>query len=425
MTGTAKRRRPASRSRKAVDAAGLEEFVEGQDHGKQNETDQEDELTSPAQDVQDTIVEAVDPAQRPKRLTDFAGQADLLARLRIAINAARDRGEPLDHVLFFGPPGLGKTTLAQIVAGEMGYSFQATSAPAIAKPGDMASILTSMSPWSVLFIDEIHRLNKVVSEMLYTAMEDFHLDLLIGEGPSTRSVRIELPPFTMVGATTRPGMLAAPLRDRFGLHLRLDYYAPEDLARIIERSAGLMDLPGDHDGFFEIARRSRGTPRIAKRLLRRVRDHAHDANDSRVTLEVARRSLDVEGIDPLGLNAQDRRYLDMIAKGFSGGPVGIETLCAALSEDREIVESAIEPYLMTLGLVQRTPRGRALTDNGRALLRASPANGPFSSPFNGAQAGQPIPVSDFTDRSAVLAPPKIVEALPLPGDILQQRLDGF
>jgi Holliday junction DNA helicase RuvB len=314
---------------------------------------------------------SMDPALRPKRLEDFAGQPDCVRILRVSVNAALSRSEPVDHVLLFGPPGLGKTTLAQIVAEEMGFVFQSTSAPAISRPGDLAAILAAMEPNTVLFIDEIHRLNKVAAELLYMAMEDRRLDLVVGEGAQTRSMRIELVPFTLVGATTRAGMLPSPLRDRFGIHLRLEFYSDEDLAGIVARTASLMALPGETEAWMELARRARGTPRLAKRLLRRVRDFAHSDGASEIALAGTRSALLELGVDESGLDALDRRYLDAMSRHYGGGPVGVETLAATLSEDREILETAGEPFRMMRGLVQRTPRGRALTTTGRDFLRAA------------------------------------------------------
>ena len=297
---------------------------------------------------------------RPARLDDFIGQDRVRANLRVFIDAARARDEPLDHVLFVGPPGLGKTTLAQIVARELGVGFRATSGPVIVKAGDLAALLTNLQPRDVLFIDEIHRLNPAVEEILYPAMEDYQLDLIIGEGPSARSVRIDLPPFTLVGATTRSGLITNPLRERFGIPARLGFYAAKELEQIVHRGARLLDVPLDGDGAREIAQRSRGTPRVAGRLLRRVRDFAAVAGADKIDTEVADSALHRLEVDGLGLDAMDRRYLSCIAESYGGGPVGIETVAAALSEPRDALEEIIEPYLIQQGLLQRTLRGRVL-----------------------------------------------------------------
>jgi Holliday junction DNA helicase RuvB len=308
--------------------------------------------------------EDLDAALRPKTLDDFVGQKAARENLRVFIGAAKSRGEAMDHVLFFGPPGLGKTTLAQIVARELGVGFRATSGPVIAKSGDLAALLTNLEEGDVLFIDEIHRLAPAVEEVLYPAMEDRVLDLMIGEGPSARSVRIELPRFTLVGATTRQGLLTTPLRDRFGIPVRLQFYTVDELEHVVTRAARLMSMGLTPDGATEVARRSRGTPRIAGRLLRRVRDFAHMAGDLTVDKKVADAALTRLEVDGLGLDAMDRRYLHMIADIYRGGPVGVETIAAGLSEPRDTVEEVIEPYLIQLGLLARTARGRCLT--GRA-----------------------------------------------------------
>ncbi|MXP40631.1 Holliday junction branch migration DNA helicase RuvB [Altererythrobacter soli] len=316
-----------------------------------------------------------DAALRPKSLTEFVGQEAARENLRVFIEAARGRGEAMDHVLFFGPPGLGKTTLAQIVAREMGVGFRATSGPVIGKTGDLAALLTNLEPHDVLFIDEIHRLNPVVEEVLYPAMEDRALDLIIGEGPSARSVRIDLPPFTLIGATTRQGLLTTPLRDRFGIPVRLNFYTVEELERVVTRGAGKLGVAIEPAGAREIARRARGTPRVAGRLLRRVRDFAHVAGDGVVTAEVADKALTRLEVDSLGLDAMDRRYLTMIADTYKGGPVGVETLAAGLAEPRDTVEDVIEPFLIQLGLVARTARGRCLNDGGWKHLGMAPPSG--------------------------------------------------
>lgn len=298
---------------------------------------------------------------RPQSLDDFVGQKGLCGNLRVFIEAAKKRGDALDHTLLFGPPGLGKTTLAQIISKELGVGFRPTAGPMISKAGDLAAILTNLEPKDVLFIDEIHRLNPTVEEVLYSAMEDFQLDIIIGEGPAARSVRIDLPPFTLVGATTRSGLLSTPLRDRFGIPMRLEFYTTDDLMKIVKRGAHLLNLTMTEDGAHEIAKRSRGTPRVAGRLLRRVRDFAGDRPVDKSIADLALTRLDV---DKMGLDAMDRRYLMCIAEKYAGGPVGADTLSAALSEERDTIEEVIEPYLMQLGLVMRTPRGRMLSAAG-------------------------------------------------------------
>jgi Holliday junction DNA helicase RuvB len=308
--------------------------------------------------------EDVDAALRPKSLDEFVGQQAARENLRVFIQAAKSRGEALDHVLFFGPPGLGKTTLAQIIARELGVGFRATSGPVIAKSGDLAALLTNLEDGDVLFIDEIHRLAPAVEEVLYPAMEDRALDLMIGEGPSARSVRIDLPRFTLVGATTRQGLLTQPLRDRFGIPVRLQFYSVAELEKVVARAASLLDLHVAPDGAHEIARRSRGTPRIAGRLLRRVRDFANVLGEPVVHAKAADAALNRLEVDALGLDAMDRRYLTMIADIYRGGPVGVETLAAGLSEPRDTIEEVIEPYLIQIGMIARTARGRCL--NGAA-----------------------------------------------------------
>lgn len=301
-----------------------------------------------------------DRALRPQSLDNFVGQAEARANLRVFIQSARQRGEAMDHTLFYGPPGLGKTTLAQIMARELGVNFRMTSGPVLARAGDLAAILTNLDARDVLFIDEIHRLNPVVEEVLYPALEDFELDLVIGEGPAARTVRIELQPFTLVGATTRMGLLTTPLRDRFGIPTRLQFYTEDELFIIVERNARRLGAPADEGGAREIARRARGTPRIAGRLLRRVVDFAIVDGDGRVSQELADAALTRLGVDNLGLDGADRRYLSLMAEHYGGGPVGVETLSAALSESRDALEEVIEPYLLQQGLIQRTPRGRML-----------------------------------------------------------------
>ena len=326
-----------------------------------------DRLSTPERRSEDA-----DAALRPKTLGEFIGQQGARDNLRVFIDAAKGRSEALDHVLLFGPPGLGKTTLAGIVAKEMGVGFRATSGPVIAKSGDLAALLTNLEEGDVLFIDEIHRLNPAVEEVLYPAMEDRALDIMIGEGPSARSVRIDLPQFTLVGATTRQGLLTTPLRDRFGIPVRLNFYTEDELMQVVTRAAALLKAPVAEDGAREVARRSRGTPRIAGRLLRRVRDFAHADGASSIDAKCADKALKRLEIDELGLDAMDRRYLTMIADLYGGGPVGIETLAAGLSEPRDTIEDVIEPYLIQLGLIARTARGRVLNGRGWTHLGLTP-----------------------------------------------------
>jgi Holliday junction DNA helicase RuvB len=312
--------------------------------------------------------EAVDDEERlvqtlrPSKFDEYIGQEHVRSNLQISCNAAKRRGEPLDHVLLHGPPGLGKTSLARILSGELGVGFKSTSGPAIERPGDLAAILTALSERDVLFIDEIHRLSRVVEEVLYPAMEDFELDIVIGQGPAARSVKIPLKPFTLVGATTRSGMLTSPLRDRFGIVHRLDLYNAEDLARIVKRSAGILEISCDDAAAHEIASRARGTPRIANRLLKRLRDYAQELAGGVLSLDVARRALDQLEIDSSGLDRTDRAFLSTLIEKFGGGPVGIETLAAALSEDRDTLEDVFEPYLLQEGFIVRTKRGREATE---------------------------------------------------------------
>src|SRR6186713_989603 len=317
--------------------------------------------TNPRLVAAEPRTEDADATLRPQRLADFIGQDKARANLQVFIEAARTRKEALDHVLLVGPPGLGKTTLAQIVSRELGVNFRATSGPVIAKAGDLAALLTNLEPRDVLFIDEIHRLSPAVEEILYPAMEDFQLDLIIGEGPAARSVKIDLSPFTLIGATTRAGLLTKPLRDRFGIPVRLNFYSEKELEEIVNRGARVLGIGIATDGANEVARRARGTPRIAGRLLRRVRDFAHVEGAKTIDRKAADRALSALEVDGVGLDAMDRRYLKTIAENYGGGPVGVDTLAAALSEPRDAIEDIIEPFLIQKGFLQRTPRGRLLT----------------------------------------------------------------
>lgn len=320
-----------------------------------------EELEAPIITPTQLSTDTVEVGLRPKFLADYTGQEKAKANLSIYLEAARRRGEPLDHTLLYGPPGLGKTTLANIIASEMGAGIRVTSGPAIEKPGDLAALLTNLNPGDVLFIDEIHRLNRVVEEILYPAMEDFAIDIIVGKGPSANSIRLDLPRFTLVGATTRAGQLSAPLRDRFGVSLRLELYSPEELVKIVTRSATILGMEIHPDGAYEIASRSRGTPRIANRFLRRVRDFAQVCADGVITKEAASMALEQLDVDHLGLDAIDRRMLTAIIRNYNGGPVGLETLAATIGEEAVTLEDVYEPYLMQLGFLTRTPRGRCVT----------------------------------------------------------------
>ena len=327
--------------------------------------------------------EAIERALRPKGLQEYVGQAKAREQLEIFIGAARKRGESMDHVLLFGPPGLGKTTLSHIIAHELGVNLRQTSGPVLEKPKDLAAILTSLEKNDVLFIDEIHRLSPVVEEILYPALEDFQIDIMIGEGPAARSIKLDLQPFTLVGATTRAGMLTNPLRDRFGIVARLEFYTPDELARIVTRSAGLLDVPSDAEGALELARRSRGTPRIANRLLRRVRDYAEVRGDGRITQALAQRALAMLDVDPLGLDLMDRKLLEAVIHRFDGGPVGLDNVAAAIGEESGTIEDVIEPYLIQQGYLQRTPRGRIATHAAYRHLGVAPPKGGAVDLFDG------------------------------------------
>ncbi|OOG25612.1 Holliday junction branch migration DNA helicase RuvB [Thioalkalivibrio denitrificans] len=338
--------------------------------------------------------EVAENSIRPKRLADYVGQPAVREQMEIFIGAARGRGEALDHVLIFGPPGLGKTTLSHIIAHELGVNLRHSSGPVLERPGDLAALLTNLEPRDVLFVDEIHRLSPVVEEVLYPAMEDFQLDIVIGEGPAARSIKLDLPPFTLVGATTRAGLLTSPLRDRFGIVQRLEFYGTEDLTRIVRRAAGILGVELEPAGATEIARRSRGTPRIANRLLRRVRDYAQIKADGVITAAVADRALDLLDVDVQGFDAQDRRLLLAVIEKFDGGPVGVDSLAAAIGEERGTIEDVVEPYLIQQGFLMRTPRGRMATGNayryfGLAVPRgAGTAEDLFSAAPDGPEDGK-------------------------------------
>ncbi len=327
--------------------------------------------------------EAAEASIRPRRLDEYLGQQPVREQMQIYIEAARQRGEALDHVLIFGPPGLGKTTLSHVIANELGVSLRVTSGPVIEKAGDLAALLTNLQPHDVLFVDEIHRLSPVVEEILYPAMEDYQIDIMIGEGPAARSIKLDLPPFTLIGATTRAGLLTAPLRDRFGIVQRLEFYSPEELTRIVRRSAQILGIACDADGAGEIARRARGTPRIANRLLRRVRDYAQVKGTGMIDAGIARAAMDMLKVDPEGFDELDRRMLGIIIDAFDGGPVGVESLAAALSEERGTLEDVIEPYLIQQGYLVRTARGRMATPKAYRHLGFKPKAGGNAELFDG------------------------------------------
>jgi holliday junction DNA helicase RuvB len=330
-----------------------------------------EQFLAPALTVEDDEVER---SLRPRRLDDFVGQERVKEQLRVALDAASSRGEALDHVLLVGPPGLGKTSLAFIIREELDVGIRTIAGPALERKGDIAAIVTALEPRDVLFVDEIHRLNRAVEEVLYPALEDFRLDIVVGQGPAARTLTLDVPPFTLVGATTRTGLLTTPLRDRFGMTFRLGYYEPEDLARIVRRSAKILDVDIADDAAEEIARRSRGTPRIANRILRRVRDVAEVRHEGAITSEVAAEALDLHEVDEQGLERTDRELLEAVVEKFGGGPVGLSTLAVALGEEPDTIEDVYEPYLLQLGFLQRTPRGRVVTELGRAHVGAAVAS---------------------------------------------------